>query len=283
MHLTHGDPFRSTTHARLAADEVGRSDDDRPAIVLLHGLTFDRRMWQPALAELVSVEPGRRAIAFDLPGHGDSPDASSYSPAMIVHQVHAALVEAGIESPLLVGHSASASTVAMYATQFPTSGFIAVEGTFVVRPFAELVQSLEPILRGPGFPAAWARISDSVFRLDEVAPDVRDFVRTTSRARQEVVLGYWQGLFDQSPAALTTSIASGAAMIRRSGIPVTLVVGSEPSAPERAWLEANLRDARTMVWSRSGHFPHLAHPHRFAELMASTSISAAPALTPTLR
>lgn len=281
--MTRGDPFRSTRYAELAADEVGRTNDGRPAIVLLHGLTFDRHMWQPALAELKSIEPDRRAIALDLPGHGDSPDAPSYSIPMIVHQVHAALVEAGIESPVLVGHSASASTVAMYATQFPTSGFIAVEGTFLVAPFAELVQSLAPILRGPGFQAAWARISDGVFRLGEVAPDVREFIEATSRPRQEVVLGYWQSMFEQSPAELTTWIASGAGVIRRSGIPVTLVVGSEPSSAERAWLDANLPDARTMVWSQSGHFPHLAHPHRFAELLASTSTSEAPALATMVR
>src|ERR1700730_7091490 len=71
------DAFPSRTYAGLVADDVGRSDD-RPPLVLLHGLTFDRRMWRPALTELDTMDPGRRTIAIDLPGHGDSPDVTSY-------------------------------------------------------------------------------------------------------------------------------------------------------------------------------------------------------------
>ena len=59
----------------LAADDFGHPDH-RPPIVLLHGLTFDRRMWRPALGELALLDPGRRAIAVDLPGHGELPDAT---------------------------------------------------------------------------------------------------------------------------------------------------------------------------------------------------------------
>jgi pimeloyl-ACP methyl ester carboxylesterase len=29
---------------------------------------------------------------------------------------------------------------------------------------------------------------------------------------------------------------------------------------------------RTEVWPHSGHFPHLAHPHRFAQLLAATAV-----------
>jgi pimeloyl-ACP methyl ester carboxylesterase len=35
-------------------------------------------------------------------------------------------------------------------------------------------------------------------------------------------------------------------------------------------MQANLPAARTLVWPGSGHFPHVAHPHRFAELLAET-------------
>jgi pimeloyl-ACP methyl ester carboxylesterase len=36
--------------AGMAADLYG-SADERPPLVLLHGLTFDRRIWRPVLAE----------------------------------------------------------------------------------------------------------------------------------------------------------------------------------------------------------------------------------------
>lgn len=75
--------------AGLAADDVGGSDA-RPPLVMLHGLTFDRTMWQSALAQLAHIDPGRRALAFDLPGHGESPDWESYDLDRVAHGMHRA-------------------------------------------------------------------------------------------------------------------------------------------------------------------------------------------------
>jgi pimeloyl-ACP methyl ester carboxylesterase len=265
-HLLH-----SHRYGGLAADELP-GGSDRPPIVLLHGLTFDRTMWRPALERLAVLDPERRAIALDLPGHGESPDAESYSLESVVEAVRAAVVDASIEAPVLVGHSASASTVALYAATYPTSGFIAVEGTFVVTPFAGMVQSLAPVLRGDGFDAAWSRISEQAFRLAEVPDDVRRFVRETSRARRDVVLGYWQDLLERSPEELTRWIDGGAARIQALGLPIRSVVGQSPSPAEVAWIATNLPALETLVWPGSGHFPHLAHPQAFAELLASAGL-----------
>ncbi len=56
--------------AGLAGRDHGDPSAPGPAFVLLHGLTFDRRMWYPVLDALPE---GQRAIAFDLPAHGGSP------------------------------------------------------------------------------------------------------------------------------------------------------------------------------------------------------------------
>ena len=127
-------------YAGLAADEYG-TDGDQPPIVLLHGISFDRTMWRPALDELRAIDPDRRALAFDLPGHGDSPDATSYSFEAVLNAVRSAIVEAGLDAPVMVGHSAAAGTAAMYASRYPTSGVVAVDGSFMVGDFAALVQS----------------------------------------------------------------------------------------------------------------------------------------------
>src|SRR5260370_21552738 len=65
------------TLAGLAADDYGHSDDRAP-LVLLHGLTFDRSLWRPSLAELYRIDPGPRALAPHLPGHGAPPPSPSY-------------------------------------------------------------------------------------------------------------------------------------------------------------------------------------------------------------
>jgi pimeloyl-ACP methyl ester carboxylesterase len=271
--MTRLDRIPSATYAGLAADDLGRPDR-RPPLVLLHGLTFDRTMWRPALAELETIDPGRRAIALDLPGHGESPDASTYKLEATVERVCAAILEAGLRDPILVGHSANASTAAMYAARFPTSGIVLVEGTFLVAAFAAMLRSMEPVLCGPGFGAAWSGIAEYAFRLDEIPADVRSFVEATSQPRQEVVLGYWQELLEGTPAELQAWVNEGAATLRQTGVPVASVVGQDPSAEETAWLEANLPGARIVVWPGSGHFPHLAHPHAFAELLAATGLPA---------
>ena len=112
-----------------------------------------------------------------------------------------------LDAPVVVGHSGSAGIASVYAAMHPTSGVISVEGTMDVGAFAGMAQSLEPLLRGPGFDAVWARISANVFGLDEVTPEVRAFVLATSKPNQEVVLGYWQELFDRSPQELDAMVA----------------------------------------------------------------------------
>ena len=263
------DTFPSRTYAGLVADDVGRSDD-RPPLVLLHGLTFDRQMWRPALAELDTMDPGRRAIAIDLPGHGESPDATSYSVEALVERIHEAVTQAGLETPVIVGHSAAAGTAFLYGVMHPSRGVVAVEGTLRVGAFAGMAQAMEPMLRGPGFADAWGRITANVFGLDEIDPEVREFVVATSKPRQEIVLGYWQELFERTPQELDALVAQGAASIRASGLPYVAVVGHEPSPEDAAWIRSNMPAMRTEVLPHSGHFPHLAHPRRFAEILAET-------------
>ena len=267
----------------LAADSIGRSDH-RPPLVLLHGLTFDRRMWRPALEELDHLDPGRRAIAVDLPGHGESPDAASYDLLATVQQVHEVVLDAGLVEPVLVGHSASAAVVAVYAAQHPTRGIVEVDGT---RP-GRAVRGAASSRSSPNFVATASTllgraISTMAFGLDDVSDDVRAFVEATSRPRPDVVISSWTDLLTRSTAELDALIAGAAGAIRGAGIPVTAVVGRRPSSAETAWYSEHLPDARTLTWPGSGHFPQLAYPLRFAELLASTaawSRGSVPALRP---
>jgi pimeloyl-ACP methyl ester carboxylesterase len=92
------------TLAGLAGDDYGESDG-RPPLVLLHGLTFDRSIWRSSLDELQRIDPGRRVLALDLPGHGASQGWPSYDVASVAHGVYRAVEEAQLRSPVVVGHS----------------------------------------------------------------------------------------------------------------------------------------------------------------------------------
>ena len=251
----------SISLAGLAAEDRG-SSDERPPLVLLHGLTFDRTMWLPALSELDSIDPGRRVVAFDLPGHGESPDAPPYNLDVLVERVHVAIREAGLVDPVIVGHSLAASVASLYAAEHGTRGAIGVETTLRVAGFAAMAKSLEPVLRGPGFATAWAGITANVFRLDELSPSVRARVTEIARPRQEIVLGYWADLFERTPVELEAWVTRSVASVRDSGVPYVALFGQAPSPEDEAWLEVHLPQARTLVWPGSGHFPPLAHPRR---------------------
>ena len=176
----------------------------------------------------------------------------------------------------MVGHSAAAGTAAMYASRYPTSGVVAVDGSFMVGDFAALVQSVRGALEGPGFADAWARITSPVFGLDDVAPDVRAFVKETCRPRPEVVRGNFGELLEGDPDELQRMVDAAADAIRATGVPVVFVAGRELSGREATWLAAHFPAARHEVWPHSGHFPHLAHSRRFAALLSEMAATKQP-------
>jgi pimeloyl-ACP methyl ester carboxylesterase len=87
--------------ARLPAcayDRRGRG----PALVLLHALGADRRMWDPVLEPLAAQ---RDVIALDLPGFGGSPPISPATPADLARAVAGQLAALGVERPHVAGNS----------------------------------------------------------------------------------------------------------------------------------------------------------------------------------
>jgi pimeloyl-ACP methyl ester carboxylesterase len=171
--------------AGLAADDYGESDARAP-LVLLHGLTFDRSLWRPALAELRRIDPGRRVLALDLPGHGESPDWSSYDIESVAHGVYRAVEEAQVQAPVIVGHSIAAVIATVYAARHPTRGIVNVDQSLQVAPFARLVQSLADKLRGPAFPAVWQMFAASM-HIELLPESAQRLVRASGHPRQDFV------------------------------------------------------------------------------------------------
>ena len=174
-HLTRdGQEPGGPLFAGLAASLEGDSDRRAP-LILLHGLTFDRTMWRPAVAELRKLDPGRQIFAIDLPGHGRPPAWPSYQFQGIADAVHRAALEANLRTPVLVGHSAGAV------------------------------------------------------------------------------------------------IATRLAALRTAQMPYLFIAGNKVGPDYLNWLNHVLPQASVTEWPASGHFPHLAHPRRFAECLAATA------------
>lgn len=269
MHTTGLNQPGSTLDGSLAADDQGRSDH-RPPLLLLHGMTFNRTIWRPVLAELDRIDPARRILAIDLPGHGESPAQPSYELTAAPAQIHRVVQEAGLAAPVVVGHSAGAIAATIYAARYPVSGVVNVDQPLQIAPFAAMVQSLAGRLRGPEFPVVWQMFYDS-FHTELLPPGARELVRSTCRPDQQVVLGYWQQIIDRPVAELTAMMQEVIAALRTAAVPYLYIAGDELPPGYGQWLGEHLPAAAVEVWPRSGHFPHLARPREFAEQLAATA------------
>ena len=259
----------SQFYAGLAGDLAGIADD-RPPLVFVHGLTFNRSTWAPVLDELAHVDPGRRILNLDLPGHGQSQPAPPHSFAATITRLRRAVDEAGLQAPVVVGHSMSGGLASLYASAHPTRGIINVDAPPDLATSARLLQSVADQILGPGFAAVWRMMADS-FHLELLPPAARMLVESASRPEPELVRSYWQELLTTPPEQLQAAVAVAMRDITDAHLPYLLILGAEPPPTARAALEVGLPGATVQVWSDSGHFPHLAHPRRFAEQLAASA------------
>ena len=253
----------------LVGDYRG-SDLTRAPLVLLHGLTMDRRVWTPVLEHLWTIDPSRRVLALDLPAHGQSPAAGSYHLEDVADSIHHAVMAAGLTEPLLVGHSISAVLATLYAARFPARGVVNVDQPLDVAPFAAAVRGVADQLRGPGFDATFARITAG-WGTDLLSLPARHLLAGTVRPQQEVVLGYWDELLTGPADGPTTLMSATIAALRTNRTSYDLVSGSELDPAYRAWLCDLLPQARVVEWPGNGHFPFLGRPREFAALLAAVS------------
>jgi pimeloyl-ACP methyl ester carboxylesterase len=226
------------------------------AIALLPGLTFDRRSWRPIVDRLGDDV---YSIAIDLPAHGDSPGP----PADLEHvaaQVHRLLERLGVADPIVVGHSMSGALAMIYAASYPVRGAVNVDSPVNVGPFAEMVQHLEPALRGPGFDEAFAPLRRSMGP-DRVPEPLRTVALDAQEVDREVVLGYWDQLMRSDADELERWVEEIASTI---DVPCLAVFGHALAGAERDYLRRLVPGVQLEEWVGAGHFVHLAEADRFA-------------------
>src|SRR3984957_8678113 len=192
-------------YGQLAADDYG-SGGQRPPLVLLHGLTFDRRHWTPVLQQPSIAASDRRVLSFDLPGHGESPDRDSYRGAEVAEVLHDAIKEAGADAPVVAGHSIGGALATTYAGRYPVSGVVNLD---------------QPLRAGRG--------------AGELPEPARKLVRTRTTPRQDLLLGYWDELMSKSAEQLDEARARELAAIRSAGVPYHYIAGNEVPAAYQSW------------------------------------------------
>lgn len=257
-----------------------------PPIVFVHGLMSSHGTWSSQVDRLARRH---RVIAPDLFGHGESDkplgDYSLGAHAASLRDLFDALE---IGSATLVGHSLGGGIVLQLAYLFPDR----VDAIVLVSS-GGLGRELNPLLRAATLPGSelvlpvlasgWLHgVGDTALRIWSMTG-----LPAVSPSSTEA----WQGLTsladsDTRRAFLATSRSvidrhgqTVSARNRLSGIasrPTLLVWGGSDRMIPASHVEsarAELPDARVEVFPRSGHFPHLDEPDRFAQVLAEFMLS----------
>jgi pimeloyl-ACP methyl ester carboxylesterase len=107
-------------------------DGSGQAVVLLHGLASNARIWDGVASRLAGA--GLRVVALDQRGHGASEQpGSGYDFATLGRDLSAALAALGIERPVLAGHSWGANVALQFAADRPgaLAGLALVDGALL--------------------------------------------------------------------------------------------------------------------------------------------------------
>ena len=102
------------------------------AVVLLHGLASNARIWDGVASRLAGA--GLRVVALDQRGHGASEQpGSGYDFATLGRDLADALAALGIERPVLAGHSWGANVALQFAADRPgaLAGLALVDGALL--------------------------------------------------------------------------------------------------------------------------------------------------------
>ena len=242
-------------------------DESRAPIVLLHGLTFNRHTWRPVIAALRALDPHRRVLAIDLPGHGDSPVQPPHDLDHVADLVHRALTECGVVAPIMVGHSISGALVSVYASAYRAAAVINVDYAPDIEPFALLIRRLADALRGPKFDQVWQDVFAANFEVHLLPDRAAALVRANYVADQKIVLSYWRQLLEETPQELVDLNAEMSRRLTQRNVPYTLILGHDLAPGEEQRLQERLPHMRVLSWPGAGHFPHLARPEHFARLV----------------
>jgi pimeloyl-ACP methyl ester carboxylesterase len=189
------------------------------AVVLLHGLASNARIWDGVASRLAGA--GLRVVALDQRGHGDSGQPSSgYDFASLVRDLDAALAALGLERPVLAGHSWGANVALQFAAERPgtLAGLALVDGGLlgVGERTDATREKVRRHLAPPRFAVPLADWLARAGRFDASGsggqPWVRDYLRAgvdvddqgvaRSRFRFDNHMQVVDALYDQRPSAL---------------------------------------------------------------------------------
>lgn len=245
---------------------LSRGAPDAQALVFLHGIGSTALGWQSQL----NAFPGRRVLAWNAPGYGDSPPLPSAHPLAQDYALAllALLDSEGIRDTVLVASSWGTPIAIALAllqpariTHLVLGGPSAGYGALPPARRLELLTARGDRARTLGISAMLEQDAPRLVASGLPAAGHQQLIL----ARQGVTLeGYLQALHALAAADAPTEL-------RNVACPTLIVYGEEdaiaPPPTHALRLAEALPSARLHAFPQCGHLPHLEHPERFNHLV----------------
>lgn len=228
-----------------------------PPLVFVHGAGGSRLHWPPSLRRLA----GYRALAIDLPGHGDSPAGDDASIDAFAHGLTNWCASVDARRPVLVGHSMGAAIALTAALAGPA----VLAGLVLIGAGARLKVNPQ-LLEDVGQPTTFAAAVDQILTWSFAAQADPRMVEL-ARAR----------LLETGPVVLAADLRACdrfdvAERLAEIHLPTLIVVGrNDRMTPLRLSeaLQSGIAGARLQVVEAAGHMVMLERPEAVAAALQS--------------
>ncbi|MDQ2959386.1 MAG: alpha/beta hydrolase [Actinomycetota bacterium] len=268
-------------HAGHALSYYDLGPLDGPAILLVHGLVSDSSTWQRPADGLAAA--GFRVIAPDLLGHGasDKPVDGGYHLPGFAAGLHALLLELGVPSVTVIGHSLGGAVAMQLAHDCPE-----LVHRLVLVSAGGLGRKVHPILRVATLPGAHRLLrlavnqrTAAIYRAPRLHRSLRlspDVVSNLGRAGRGLVSPTGRAAFFQTLHNAINPAGQRGSMLEQEYLPrelPTLIIWSQddPVVPvvHAHQTHAHLPNSRLEIFPGSTHQPHHHSADRFVDAVST--------------
>ncbi len=235
------------------------------AIIFLHGMTLDRRMWMPQFSGLAEKY---HLVSYDARGYGKSalPGTQRFSHA---EDLNALLNELQIKNPVLVGSSMGGQTALEYSIRYPQAAdaLVLASPMLLAWEFSDIAKSvfksIEQAVTADGLEAAKKVWLDSItFEQSMKKPAVASLVT-------QMVEDYSGYHFEKE--SLNKSLEPPMVeQLESIKVPVMAVAGQQELPDSAQILEiiaAKIWHNKTLLLKDIGHLANLEDPENFNEML----------------
>ena len=233
-------------------------NDQGPALVALHGISSQARMWDGLAA---AIGDRWRLVAPDLRGHGQSEWAADYSPLRMAEDVAQLVTHLGPSKFNLIGHSMGGRVAMLYAGMHPD----AIE-RLVISDIGPDRSGAPPALPRRREFATIDEARDEVKRLRGTAPTT-DALRHNLRQRED---GRWVWRYDPELLTKRSPVDRDRfwSALRNMPAPVLVLRGANSTVLSRSSAEtmvAAIPHGSLVEIAGTGHGLWMERPREFAE------------------